>query len=404
MVWILVSTLLLIVLSAIFSGSEAAIFSLSNWQISELPGIRKMLTQPQRLLGTLLLGNLLVNTSATALFTLFLLQLSDSLGIRPGALLGLGGFFMTLVILIGGEITPKVIATRNPAQFARLIAPFIRITHGLFSPFTMLLERLSSLFAFLPRESPILTDEELHTMIELGREQGILLAGEEDILRNLLELDKRTVSEVMTPRSDIVAIQENASINDALQLCRRSGFSRIPIYAGNLEHITGVLYAKELLTAADPAQPVTTIARQPYFVPEVKRLSALLDELRRKNSHIAIVVDEFGQTAGLVTLEDILEALLGEISDEFDFAEELPYQKLGEEEYLVDGEIDFATLNRLFKNAFRSVRHERLSAFIHDQLGRLPRPGDKINLAGWKITVREVSDRKLEKVLIKRQD
>ncbi|MGQ9707701.1 MAG: hemolysin family protein, partial [bacterium] len=238
--------------------------------------------------------------------------------------------------------------------------------------------------------------------IEVGQEQGILLDVEDDILRNLLELDKRTVSEVMTPRSEIVAIEENATINAALQLCHDYGFSRIPVYAANLEHITGILYAKELLTAPDLSQAVTTISRQPYFIPEVKRLSSLLDELRRKNSHIAIVVDEFGQTAGLVTLEDILEAIFGEISDEFDRGEELPYQKLDDEGYLVDGDIDLATLNRLFKNAFRNVRHERLSAFIHDRLGRLPRPGDRIDLPGLKITVQEVSDRKLEKVLIKK--
>ncbi|MGQ9708797.1 MAG: CNNM domain-containing protein, partial [bacterium] len=199
MLWIVVFTLLLIVLSATFSGSEAAIFSLHTWHIPELPIIKKLLNQPQRLIGTLLLGNLLVNTSATALFTIFLLKLSHNLGIRPAVILASGGVFMTIVILIGGEITPKVIATRNPTRFAKLVAPFISVTHWLFSPFTLLLEKLNSLFIFLPRESSILADDELHTMIEVGQEQGILLAGEEDILRNLLELDKRTVSEVMTP-------------------------------------------------------------------------------------------------------------------------------------------------------------------------------------------------------------
>ncbi len=400
MLWIITFTLILLILSATFSGSEAAFFSLPVWQTNEIPRVKKLLAQPQRLLGTMLLSNLTVNTIATAIFTLLLLHLSQKLGILPGGILVLGGIFMTIVILIFGEVAPKVIANRNPQKFVRISAPFISAVSRLFYPFTSLLEKLHSPLAFIPKESPQLTDEELNTMIAVGMEQGILITGEEDILRNLIELDRRTVSEVMTPRNDIVAIQENASINDALRLCRRSGFSRIPIYSDNLEHITGVLYAKELLIAPDPTLPVTTLARQPYFIPEVKRLSSLLDELRRKNSHIAIVVDEFGQTAGLVTLEDILEAIFGEISDEFDFAEELPYQKLGEGVYLVNGEIDIVTLNRLLGNTFPKTPHERLSAFIHDQLGRLPRPNDQINFPGLKITVQQVSRRKTEKVLI----
>lgn len=400
MVLTLVLTLFLLILSAIFSGSEAALFSLPASQIEQIPRAKKLLNRPQRLLGTLLLGNLLVNTSATAIFTLFLLHLSRELGIPSAGILALGGVLITLLILIFGEVAPKVIANRNPKRYTRLIAPFISAIDGLFYPFTILLEKLHSPLAFIPQESHQLTEEELHTMITVGREQGILITGEEDILRNLIKLDRRTVSEVMTPRSNIVAIREDGTISDALKLCRQSGFSRIPVYSDNLEHITGVLYAKELLIAPDLSLPVTTLARQPYFVPAVKRLSPLLDELRRKNSHIAIVVDEFGQTAGLVTLEDILEAIFGEISDEFDFAEELPYQQIDEGAYLVDGEIDIATLNQLFNNAFPKTPHERLSAFIHDQLGRLPHTGDRIKLPGLKITIQQVSEHKLAKVLI----
>ncbi len=399
---LIILTLFLLILSAIFSGSEAALFSLHPWQLEKIPQAKKLLAQPQRLLATLLLGNLLVNTSATAIFTLLLLNLSRQLGILPKTILGLGGILMTITLLIFGEVGPKVFANRNPKGFTRFSAPFVSVVQWLLFPLTLLLERLHSPLTFIPKESPQLTDEELQTMIAVGREQGILLPGEEEILRNLIDLDRRTVSEVMTPRSNIVAIPENTTIGDALLLCRHSGFSRIPVYSDNLEHITGILHLKELLTAPDPSLLVTTIARKPYFVPEVKRLTPLLDELRRKNSHIAIVVDEFGQTAGLVTLEDILEAIFGEISDEFDFADELPYQELGEGVYLVDGEIDIATLNRLFNNAFQKIPHERLSAFIHDQLGRLPRAGDRINLAGLKITIQQVTERKLAKVLIQK--
>ncbi len=404
MLWTLLLTTGLLIFSFIFSGSEAALFSLPDWRIQENPRVKKLLSHPRRLLGTLLFGNLLVNISATAVFTLFLLHFSHRLHLAPVLIVGTGGILMTAIILLAGEITPKIIASRWPEQWNRLFLPFITLIHRLFSPLTRLLDKVNTFTAIFPQEPTALTNEELDTLITFGQDQGVLIAGEAEILGNLIELDRRIVSEVMTPRKDIVAVPETTPIATALEVSRQSGFSRLPVYARSLERITGIAYAKELLTAPDPSSPVTAIARPPYFVPEVKRLSALLDELRRKNSHIAIVIDEFGQTAGLVTLEDILEAIFGEISDEFDRAEELPYRQLGENEYLVDGDIDLATLNRLFDNAFAGIEFERLSAFIHDRLGRLPRTGDRIRFNRLEITVTELSEHRLEKVLLRKME
>ncbi|MGQ9678496.1 MAG: hemolysin family protein [bacterium] len=404
MFFLLASTAVLLILSAVFSGFEAAFFSIPAWRAAELPKLKNLLNQPRRLLGTLLLGNLLVNTSATALFTLFLIKFAHGTRMNPAGILGIGGIVMTGLLLLLGEISPKVIARINPQKWTFLFAPTIKVFHLLLSPFTRLLEKFNSILAAFPQETTTLTDGELHTMIELGKEKAILLPEEEEILRNLVDLDRRTVSEVMTPRSDIVALPDETPVSRALQVCRESGFSRLPVFRDNLEQITGIVYAKELLTVTEPHTPVKTFARPPYFIPEVKKILPLLDELRRKNSHIAVVVDEFGQTAGLVTLEDILEAIFGEISDEFDLAEELPYKKLSDDTFLVDGEIDIATLNRLFNNAFRGFSFERLSALIQDRLGRLPRPGDRIELNQLEIVAQEISEHKLEKVLIKRRE
>lgn len=400
---LLAGTGILLILSAIFSGSEAAFFSIPAWRTAELPRLKHLLNQPRRLLGTLLLGNLLVNTTATALFTLFLIKFARHAGLNPGGILGMGGMAMTALLLVFGEISPKVVARLNPQKWALLFAPIIKASHLLLSPFTRLLDRLNAILTAFPQEKTTLTDDELHTMIELGKEKAVLLAGEEEILRNLVDLDHRTVSEVMTPRNDIVAVPEDTPVSQALQICRESGFSRLPVFRANMEQITGIVYAKELLTVTDPNTPVKTFARPPYFVPEVKKLLPLLEELRRKNSHIALVVDEFGQIAGLVTLEDILEAIFGEITDEFDLAEELPYKKLPDGSFLIDGEIDLVTLNRLFANAFRAFNFERLSALVQDRLGRLPQPGDRIQLNDLEIVVQETSEHKLKKVLIKRR-
>ncbi len=398
--WLLLLTILLLSLSAFFSGSEAAFFSLASYHKTEQPKIKQLLASPQRLLATIIFGNLTVNTSATAIFTLFLINFAHTNNLPLARVLGIGGVIMTTALLLVGELSPKIFAARKPLPFARFASPIITIFQTLLTPFTFLLTKLTTIFTFIPQEKPQLSDEELHTMVEIGKEQGIFSGGEEEILRNLIDFDKRTVSEVMTPRSEIVAVPSTATIAQALSFAQDAGFSRLPVYEGNIDDIIGIVYVKELLTAPNPEAKVTTEARLPYFIPEVKRLLPLLNELRRKNSHIAVVVDEFGQTAGLVTLEDLLEAIFGEIADEFDLAEELPYQKLNEDKFLVDGEIDLATLNHLFDNAFAAVQFDRLSTFIHDYLGRLPTTGDKIEFRSLEIFLIEVTGRKIEKVLI----
>ena len=411
MLWYLLAIAVLLVFSALFSGSETALFSLTAGKREELKNTRPnaarrvdgLLSDPGRLLGTLLLGNLIVNTAASSVFTLMLLVLARRNSASEALLLGVGGIVMTVVLLIFGEVTPKVLASRNPGRFAPLVAGPIQAARLVLWPFTALLMKVSRRLTPKQHEPATLSDDELHTMIEVGKQRGVILGSEEEILANLVGLDKRTVSEVMTPRIDIVAVPESMTVHDAIALCRDAGFSRVPVYRDTIDHISGTAYAKDLLGAADLGAPVCSLCRPAFFVPEVKHLPPLLDELRRRGSHIAVVVDEFGQTLGLVTLEDLLEAVFGEIVDEHDLAEELPYSKLDEHSYLVDGEIDLSTLNRLFRRAFTGLGHERLSAFVQDKLGRLPREGDTITHRSLEITVKETAGPKLEKVLIRKK-
>ena len=411
MLWYLLAIALLLVFSALFSGSESALFSLTPGRREELKSTRPnaarrvdaLLSDPGRLLATLLLGNLIVNTAASGVFTLILLELARRGGASEALLLGVGGIVMTVGLLIFGEVTPKVLASRNPGRFAPLVVSPVQVARLVLWPFTSLLMKASQRLTPKRPEPATLTDDELHTMIEVGKQRGVILGSEEEILANLVGLEKRTVSEVMTPRIDIVAVPENMTIHDAMAVCRNAGFSRVPVYRDTIDHVSGTAYAKDLLGATDLGAAVCTKCRPAFFVPGVKRLPSLLDELRRRGSHIAVVVDEFGQTSGLVTLEDLLEAVFGEIVDEHDVAEELPYSKLDERSYLVDGEIDLATLNRLFRRAFVGLGHERLSAFVQDKLGRLPREGDTIAHRSLVITVEQTEGPKLEKVLIRRK-
>ena len=411
MLWYLLAIVVLLVFSALFSSSETALFSLTPGRREELKNARPhaarrvdgLLSDPGRLLGTLLLANLIVNTAASSIFTLALLVLSRRHGVSEALLLGVGGIVLTVILLMFGEVTPKVLASRNPGRFASLVAGPVQVARLVLWPFTSVLIKVSRRLTPRQHEPDTLTDDELHTMIEVGKQRGVLLGSEEEILANLVGLEKRTVSEVMTPRIDIVAVPASMTIRETMATCRNAGFSRVPVYDETIDHVSGTAYAKDLLGAADPGAPVCSLCRPVFFVPEVKRLPSLLDELRRKGSHVAVVVDEFGQTSGLVTLEDLLEALFGEIVDEHDVAEELPYSKLDEHSYLVDGEIDLATLNRLFRRAFTGLGHERLSGFVQDKLGRLPREGDTITHRSLEITVKETAGPKLEKVLIRKK-
>jgi len=411
MLWYLVAIVLLLALSAAFSGSETALFSLTPaWRdrINETrPAtgrrLERLLSNPRRLLGTIILANQLVNITASSLFTLLVISYTQRYGYESAIWLGVGGLVMTAVLLVFGEVTPKVLATHRPGAFVTATGPLITAARTVLAPAVWLLIRVSSGLAPRSGEPDHMTEEELHTMIRVGKERGVIAAREEEILWNLVGLEERTASEIMTPRIDMVCLERDRMIRDARQTARESGFSRLPIYEGTVDNVVGVCYAKELLTAPDETAPVQSVSRPAYFVPETKRLTTLLEELRRKGSHITVVVDEFGQTAGLLTLEDVLEAIFGEISDEFDQpAEELPYFKLKGEEYVVDGDIDIATLDRLFGGAFGDVEDERLAGYIHERLGRLANQGDRLNHAGVEIVVQEVEGNKLERVLVRK--
>ncbi len=410
MLWYLAAIVALLFLSGLFSGSETALFSLTRTRRDRLKEtdpktgrrVEGLLAKPVRLLGTILFSNLLVNVTATALFTLAIISWTRQLGYDPTVYLGIGGVVMTGVLLVFGEVTPKVMATHRPESFVRFTSGIVTGVQLILSPAALVLAKLSSALAPRSGEPECLTEEELRTMIKVGRERGVIVEREEEILWNLVGLEERTVSEVMTPRIDMVGLEKRTPIKEAVEVCLKAGRSRLPVYDGTVDSVIGIAYAKELLTAPDNRMPVETIVRPAYFVPEVKGLPPLLEELRRKSSHIAVVVDEFGQTAGLVTLEDVLEAIFGEITDEFDATEELPYLKIDKNNYVVDGEIDIATLNRLFRGVFDGIEHERLSGYVHERLGRLPAQGDRVKVNGLEIVVQEVDSNKLEKVLIRR--
>lgn len=408
MFWYLILVTVCLFFSGLFSGAETALFSCSQLLLTQLKEtkpksaqrIEKLLANPPQLLGTILISNLGVNVLASSAFTLFVFALVQRFHLAPDLYLAIGSILLVILLLIFGEVTPKIWAVRKPLRWSIFVSPVITLLKKILTPIVNLLSRVSEIMLSRAKPPDFPTDEELWTMLEIGKEQGTITAAEEEILHNLLELAKRTVSEVMTPRIKIAGIEKNTTTEAALAFAKKTGFSRYPIYEGTIDKITGILYVKDLLTRLGATDNINEMKRPAYFVPEVKKLSSLFQELRKRGSHIAIVVDEFGQTAGLVTLEDILESIFGEISDEYDLKEDYPYFKVDEKTYLVDGEVDLRTLNRIFRHAFKDLPYERLSGFICAQLNRLPKPGDSFTYRKLRLEVKTVDNNRIEKVLI----
>jgi CBS domain containing-hemolysin-like protein len=425
-----VIVLALLFFSFVFSGSETAFLSFpkaARRKIREDSGftiksrsirprlnmIESLLADPSNLLATILFGNLLVNTTASSLFTLFVIILAKTYHLSRDLFVTIGVVVMSILLIVVCEMAPKIIALRQPARFALTTAGLINFLSNTFRFITVPLRKFGDWFLVkiskYIHKTPFPSEDDLKTLVELSEEQGLITLEEEVFLFNLVELSHRRVSEIMTPRIKMICLNKDTTISDALNLMIKEAlplYSRIPIYKENRDNIVGVLYLKDLVTKGRTRKylnhPVEKIARPAYFVPENKSLSSLLEELRKKDSHIAIVIDEYGQTAGLVTLEDILETLLGEIQDEYDTSDEMPYKLIDTQSYLVSGDIDLNTLDRLleFGRDIPKQAGDRLNGFIHHHWGRIPREGEVLSYRNFHIEIKEVKRKHINKVLI----
>ncbi|MEO0072106.1 MAG: hemolysin family protein [candidate division WOR-3 bacterium] len=415
---------LLLILSLLFSGSETAFFTIAGQKEkflsansftsnSQTSFIKNLLNNPPRLLSVILIGNLLVNTTASSLFTLFAIKLAEFCPWPTNLILTIGGIAFTIVLIMIGEITPKILAVRNPLGLLKISLGFIRIVYNTLGVITAplniwgmkLAEKISNIF-HIP---PFPTIEDIKTYIGHSVKKGTLLPQEEDFLLNLTELTTRRVSEIMTPRIKMVCLNEDLTVKETLSLIYQNKLplvSRIPVYKKSIDQITGVLYIKDLVVVATPTnylKPISQFSRPAYFVYESKTLDELLEELRKKDSHIAIVIDEYGQTAGLVTLEDILETLVGEIQDEYDRETTIPYTPIDSQTYLVSGDIDLKALDQIFEN-FSSLKGlssaDRLSGFILEKWGKIPKRGEILTLGNYRLEIKDIRRNRINKVLI----
>ena len=381
----------LLIFSGFFSSAETALFSISRVKarhLGKMAGktnllIMRMKEDPHRLLATILIGNNLVNIGASSLATALALDYfkDQAVGIATGG--------MTFLILVFGEILPKSIATRNNILISRMVIHPIFWLSILFFPLIKFLDFIPKLTGKIKR-TPTVTEEELMTFVEVVEEEGEIKEEERELIHNIFEFDDTNAYEIMTPRADMFVID----VDDELRVDEivKSGFSRIPVIRGDIDHVVGILNIKDLfmrhLTAAAPLD-VRELMQPPYFVPENKKLDSLLRQFKRRKSHLAIVVDEHGGVAGLITLEDVLEEIVGEISDETDKVE-ARIVRLKNKEWIVLGKTDVEEVNEKIPMEIpESKEYDTFSGFVLNQIGKIPQEKEEIPIGSFLVTVQK---------------
>ncbi len=342
------------------SAAETALTSISRIKLKNLveegdmqaAKIERLLAEPNKFLSTILVVNSVAVVVASGMATVLALRFSASLGEVISSVL------ISLVVLIFCEITPKTAAVQNPLRWARVLIGPVRVAAWLLSPIVWTLGTVTSNLVRLmggqvKHRGPFVTEEELRLLVTVGEEEGVLEEEETEMIHSIFEFADTTVREVMVPRIDMVTLDSHATVTEAVDLALQGGFSRIPVYEANvgIDEIIGVLYTKDMLKQLREGHhsfPIRDLVRPAYFVPETKKLDDLLREIRQNRVHMVIVVDEYGAVAGLVTIEDLVEEIVGDIKDEYDHEENL-YEKVSEHEYIFDAKINIYAFNEMME-------------------------------------------------------
>ncbi|WP_319469594.1 hemolysin family protein [uncultured Trichococcus sp.] len=384
--WQLIVLVALLALSSLFSASETALMSLSKIRIrnmvdENIPGskkIQKLIEDPHKMLSAILVGNNVVNIGASSLATSLAIKNFGSTGV------GLATGIMTLLVLIFAEITPKSLAAQNSEKMALKVAPFIAVVVILLKPFNIILSFLTnSIIKVLGGEAdartPFITEAELKTMINVSHEEGMLESEEKEMIHNVFEFKESRVTEVMTPRTYMVTVSLDSSYDKIVEVFKNQQFSRIPVYEDGIDNVVGILYLKDLVffDASKETFEMTKYMREPYFTFEFKLITELFSEMRDKSIQVAIVIDEYGGTAGMITMEDLVEEIVGDIRDESDelFNE---IEVLKEDEYLVRGSAEIDLINEMLGVKIESEDFDTIGGFVTGLFGRLPEAGEQI--------------------------
>ncbi len=405
--------LICLLLSAFFSGSETALISLQRFRLehmvnTEVKGaerVARMIKQPEKLLSTILLGNNFINTAAAALGTAVAIELWREQGIIIATIA------VTVLLLVFSETTPKMIATRHAERVSLLVARPIEVISWLLFPFVVVLSWIASgvtkLFGGEPVPRSLVSEEEIRTMISVGHKEGTFEEDEAEMLHKVFDFGNRPVREVIVPRTEVVWIEKGTKLADFLGIYAKSPLSRFPVYEDNMDNVVGILSVKDVLMALardsiNDDSAIDALIRPAYFAPESKRVSELFAEMRDKNYRMAVAVDEYGGTAGIVSLSRLVEEIVGPVGDELAEAEK-EYKAINEYTFQVDGGMRIEEANQELELDLPEGEYETVAGFVFDLLGHIPKAGERIKYKDLKIVVTEMRGVKIEKVLLTKE-
>ena len=432
--WKLLLLLALILVNAFFAMSEIAIITLNDNKIRKMAEdghkkamqVVKLTGNPARFLATTQLWVTLAGFLASAVaadslskpLAVWIVSLSPSLAGHQTLFQTLSLIVITLIVsyftLVLGELVPKRIAMQKPEPIAFAVVRVIHFSAAVSRPFVTFLSASGNavlrLFGVDPHggEEQV-TEEEIRMMVDVGEEKGVIEESQKEMINNIFEFDERTAGEVMTPRTDVWALEINEPISEALKIGVEEGVSRIPVYEEDIDHVAGVLYVKDMLPYVGKLLPknltLKDFVRPTYFVPSTKRCDDLFEEMTEKRLHFAVVVDEYGGMAGIVTMEDLLESIVGNMQDEFDHEEE-EITRLDENSFDIAGDLDIGELNELLGIELPEGDYDTVAGFILDQLGRIPEPGEQpeVKFENITFTVTEMDERRIDTVHVETVD
>ena len=403
--------IILLILSGFFSSSETALFSISRTKarhLAKMPGranalIKHMKDNPHRLLSTILIGNNAVNVAASAIAAQLAIDLFQQYNVGAASSYAIGAVtvVMTFLILVFGEVIPKSTATRNSVLIARLVIFPIYWCSILFMPIVLFLDFIPKITGKI-KQTPSVTEEELMTFVEVVEEEGEINEQEKELIHNVFEFDDTNASEILTPRADMFVIEADKPLD--LKAIAESGFTRIPVIEESIDKVVGILNVKDLLACHAKGEMVVDIRkimRPPYFVPEHKKLDSLLGQFKKRKTHMAIVVDEHGGVSGLITLEDALEELVGEIRDETDKEEPLITRQRNKD-WVVMGKTGIDEVNETIGMSIPdSSGYDTFSGFVLERIGRIPSESEKFTIGDFEIIVKSKDGNRIKEYIVR---
>ncbi len=399
------TVVVLLCLSAFFSSAETALTTVNRMRVRTLAEagdkraltLTKVIEEPGKMLSTILVGNNIVNLSASSLMTTLTMQIfgSKAVGVATGIL--------TLLILVFGEISPKTLATIHSERLALRYAGIIYLLMTLLTPVIFCINQLSLGFLLLLRVDPnkkqeAITEDELRTIVEVSHEEGVIESEEKKMINNVFDFGDSVAKDVMVPRIDMVMVDVDTTFEELMEIFRREKFTRFPVYEGTTDNVIGIINVKDFLLAERKAFTIRDFLRQPLYTYEYKKTAELMVEMRKTFNNFIIVLDEYGATAGMVTLEDMLEEIVGEIRDEYDEDEEDAVKMIAADEYLVSGSTKLDDLNSWLNLKLESEDYDSIGGLVIGLLEHLPEMGEEVSHEGLRLVVERVEKNRIEKI------